>query len=162
MLGNPSERQFMTTSPDPDAPRTFESALAQLQLIVSQLEDGTLGLEQSLGQFEQGVGLLRNCYQILEQAEQKIEMLTGNDAAGNPVMAPFDGEATFDQDQTRGRGEARGRRGEPGAEAKKPARRRAQSKAPPVETEGPSAADVAGESTASDDSETDSAGPRLF
>lgn len=152
----------MTTTPDPDAPQTFESALAQLQLIVSQLEDGTLGLEQSLGQFEQGVGLLRSCYQILEQAEQKIEMLIGNDAAGNPVMAPFDAEATFDQEQTRGRGEARGRRGEQGAEPKKPARRRTPSKTPAVGSDGPSAADVAGEGTASEDSPTDFTGPRLF
>jgi exodeoxyribonuclease VII small subunit len=77
-------------------PVSFEAALTQLQQVVSELEDGSLGLEPSLARFEQGVQLLRNCYQILEQAEQKIELLTGFDAQGNPVSAPFDAAATFD------------------------------------------------------------------
>ena len=47
-------------------------------------------------QFEQGVGLLRQCYQVLEAAEQRIEILTGADREGNPRTAPFDGSATFD------------------------------------------------------------------
>lgn len=73
---------------------TFESALTQLQSIVRELEEGTSGLEESLARFEQGVRLLRNCYQILEQAEQKIELLVNADAAGQLVTAPFDATAT--------------------------------------------------------------------
>ena len=78
------------------APVSFESALTQLQEIVSDLEEGDLGLEPSLARFEEGIRLLRSCYQILEQAEQKIEILTGQDAAGNPVAVPFDATATFE------------------------------------------------------------------
>lgn len=128
----------MTTPDSPDAPHTFETALAQLQMIVSQLEDGALGLEQSLAQFEQGVGLLRNCYQILEQAEQKIEMLIGADAAGNPITAPFDASATFEMEQA----------------PKKPARRRTKNN---LATEQP-ATDP--QPSAEDSAESD--GPRLF
>lgn len=105
----------------PDTPPTFEVALAQLQQIVAELEDGTLGLEQSLARFEQGIGLLRNCYQILERAEQKIELLVGMDSAGNPLTAPFDAAATFDAAER---------------PARKNARRRPPSEPPPI-TESP-------------------------
>lgn len=74
----------------------FEDSLGELQQIVARLEDGSLPLEESMLQFEQGVGLLRQCYQVLEAAEQRIEILTGADREGNPRTAPFDGSATFD------------------------------------------------------------------
>lgn len=74
----------------------FEDSLGELQQIVARLEDGSLHLEESMLQFEQGVGLLRQCYQVLESAEQRIEILTGADREGNPKTAPFDGSATFD------------------------------------------------------------------
>ena len=47
--------------------------------------------------FETGVRLLRGCYTILEDAEQKIEVLTGFDNEGNPRTAPFDATATVEQ-----------------------------------------------------------------
>lgn len=76
---------------------SFEEALEELQQIVGDLEDGTLGLEESMRRFEKGIGLLRSCYQTLEQAEQRIQILTGMDSAGNPVTAPFDATATIEQ-----------------------------------------------------------------
>lgn len=85
----------MPDLPTDEAPQTFEGALAHLQQIVHELEEGELGLESSLSRFEQGVHLLRRCYRILEEAEQRIEILTGADAAGNPVTEPFDASATF-------------------------------------------------------------------
>lgn len=77
---------------------SFEEALAELQQIVADLEEGSLGLEESLARFETGMKLLRTCHQVLERAEQKIAILTGFDAEGNPVTAPFDGSATFNGD----------------------------------------------------------------
>jgi exodeoxyribonuclease VII small subunit len=74
----------------------FEEALGELQQIVSQLEDGSLGLEESMQRFEKGMSLLRHCYCVLEKADQKIEILTGFDAQGNPITAEFDGSATHD------------------------------------------------------------------
>ena len=74
---------------------SFEAALAELQQIVGDLEDGKLGLEPSLARFEQGIGLLRNCHRILDQAEQKIEMLVRLESDGAEVSAPFDASATF-------------------------------------------------------------------
>jgi len=82
------------TSKNSDSALPFEEALAELQNIVGQLEDGELGLEDSMQQFEQGVSLLRTCYKTLEAAEQKIEILTATDADGNPQTADFDATAT--------------------------------------------------------------------
>ncbi len=74
---------------------SFEESLVELQVIVQALEQGDLSLDDSLAQFENGVGLLRRCYQTLEAAEQKIELLTGIDKDGNPVTEPFDATATY-------------------------------------------------------------------
>src|SRR5215472_1669203 len=86
----------MPEQPADESPRNFEASLAVLQQIVHELEEGNLGLEASLARFEEGIRLLRSCHEILERAEQKIEILTGTDAAGNPQFAPFDATATLD------------------------------------------------------------------
>lgn len=81
-------------SPAEAAP-AFEESLDELQQIVAELDDGSLGLEESMQRFEKGISLLRHCYEVLEQAEQRIEILTGTDSQGNPLTAPFDAAATF-------------------------------------------------------------------
>ena len=78
----------------------FEEALSQLDQIVCDLEDGSVGLEESMRRFETGIKLLRSCHEILERAEQKIELLTGFDADKNPVNVPFDTTATAEQANT--------------------------------------------------------------
>jgi exodeoxyribonuclease VII small subunit len=56
----------------------FEQSLTELEEIVSQLEQGELSLENALQQFEKGIALARRCQEVLQQAEQKIEILTMN------------------------------------------------------------------------------------
>jgi exodeoxyribonuclease VII small subunit len=80
-----------------DAPQRFEEALGELQAIARELEEGALGLDESLRRFEQGIALLRHCYRTLDAAERKISLLTGFDAEGNPVLEPFDATATAEQ-----------------------------------------------------------------
>ena len=77
--------------------RSFEESLDELQRIVSELEEGDIGLEESLERFEKGIALLRSCYQILERAEQRIEMLVGFNDDGEPVTEPFDASATVER-----------------------------------------------------------------
>ena len=55
--------------------KDFESAIAELEKIVKQLEDGDLPLDKSLALFERGVELSRFCHSRLEQAERRIEIL---------------------------------------------------------------------------------------
>ncbi|MCI0464932.1 MAG: exodeoxyribonuclease VII small subunit [Gemmataceae bacterium] len=69
---------------------TFEQALAELEGIVRALEHGEIGLEESLAQYERGVGLLKRCYGQLRQAEQRILLLAGEGAEGQPLTRPFE------------------------------------------------------------------------
>jgi exodeoxyribonuclease VII small subunit len=80
---------------------SFEQSMAELQQIVSELEENSLGLEASLAQFERGIGLLRNCHLFLEQAEQKIEILLNFNANGEPTTAPFDAAPTVNNPETK-------------------------------------------------------------
>ena len=58
---------------------SFESALARLEAIVSELESGDVALERALAAFEEGVALSRRCASQLEDAERRIERLMGGD-----------------------------------------------------------------------------------
>lgn len=81
---------------DPEGQLSFEDALVELQQIVDQLESGALGLEESLRQYERGAALLRRCYGLLESAERRIEVLTGQATDGELTTAPFDATATHE------------------------------------------------------------------
>ena len=74
---------------------TFEDAMSQLEAIVARLEDGGESLEKSLGDYARATELMKVCHAKLEQAERKIEMLSGVDADGNPVLERVD-----DREQT--------------------------------------------------------------
>lgn len=71
----------MATTPATDAVKAtsikdFESAIAELEKIVKQLEDGDLALDKSLALFERGVELSRFCHAQLGEAQRRIEVLT--------------------------------------------------------------------------------------
>ncbi len=68
----------------------FEQSLTELQTLVERLESGELSLEESLGAFEQGIRLTRECQTSLSQAEQKVQILLERD--GELSEAPFDAE----------------------------------------------------------------------
>ena len=86
---------------------SFEEALGRLEEIVTNLEQGDLGLEKSLAQYEEGVRLLRTSYEILQRAERRIELLSGVDAQGNPIAEPFDSDDGLSLDE---KAQQRGRR----------------------------------------------------
>ncbi len=56
---------------------SLEGSLAELERIVRALEEGELTLEESLKAFERGISLVRRCNALLDGAEQRIEILTG-------------------------------------------------------------------------------------
>jgi exodeoxyribonuclease VII small subunit len=56
--------------------KDFESAIAELEKLVKQLEDGDLALDTSLTLFERGVALSRYCHEQLSAAQKRIEILT--------------------------------------------------------------------------------------
>ena len=63
----------------PDKTLDFETALADLEALVEQLESGELPLEESLKAFEKGITLTRHCQSALKAAELKVKELTEND-----------------------------------------------------------------------------------
>ena len=97
--------------PDP----TFESSLAALETIVHDLEDGQLGLGEALARYEQGVKHLKHCYQLLQAAEQKIELLTKVTDDGTYESEPFE-QSAEPLAETAGR-RRRGRPARPAADA---------------------------------------------
>jgi exodeoxyribonuclease VII small subunit len=87
--GHLAKKKASPKSTEADQP-TFEQSLEKLEQVVRQLEEGQLGLSESLQRYEEGVKHLRQCYGALEAAERRIEVLAGVDADGNPVTEPFD------------------------------------------------------------------------
>lgn len=56
-------------------PQNFESALAELESIVSQMESGQMALDQSLSAYKRGAELLRYCQSTLNDVEQQVRIL---------------------------------------------------------------------------------------
>ncbi|QJW96922.1 Exodeoxyribonuclease VII small subunit [Frigoriglobus tundricola] len=83
--------------PDPSdlAPPRFEQALAELDDILRELEDGTTTLEDALARYERGVVLLRQCYGQLRDAEQRVKVLAGVSEDGADLK-PFDHVASIE------------------------------------------------------------------
>jgi exodeoxyribonuclease VII small subunit len=84
---------------------SFEQALERLETVVHDLEEGRIGLAESLARYEEGVKLLEQCSTLLERAERRIELLSGADSQGRAATEPFDDRAMSleEKAQTRGR-----------------------------------------------------------
>ncbi len=68
----------------------FEQSMARLEEIVGLLERGDAPLDEAMALFEEGAKLMRECTKRLDQAEQKVTLLTtGED--GQPREEPFGG-----------------------------------------------------------------------
>ncbi len=71
---------------------SFETALKELEQIVTRLERGDVELEQSIDIYERGEALRSHCDQLLKRAEAKVEQITLS-AQGVPSGAvPFNTE----------------------------------------------------------------------
>lgn len=67
---------------------TFEEALRQLETIAEQIEQGKIGLEESINQYERGMALVKQCRDILAKAEHRIQQLDER-ADGSLEARPF-------------------------------------------------------------------------
>jgi exodeoxyribonuclease VII small subunit len=76
--------------------KDFETAIAELESIVKQLENGDLALEASLKLYERGVQLSRYCHGRLEAAERRIEILNERGQL-RPAGADIDPDASRDR-----------------------------------------------------------------
>lgn len=92
---------------EPESTPSFEDALGKLEKIVANLEDGQLPLDKALADYEEGVKHLKVCYDLLEKAEQRIELLQGTDDAGAALTEPFEPPASGGSEVTPSRGKRR-------------------------------------------------------
>jgi exodeoxyribonuclease VII small subunit len=58
-----------------NATPSFDDGLDRLEALVQRLEAGSLGLEEALAQFEEGVELSRTLQQQLAAAQRRVEVL---------------------------------------------------------------------------------------
>ena len=58
---------------------SYEEALAELETIISALEDEQSQLEEAIRLFERGQALAARCGVLLEAAELKVKQVVGND-----------------------------------------------------------------------------------
>ncbi|RPH39011.1 MAG: exodeoxyribonuclease VII small subunit [Desulfobulbaceae bacterium] len=78
------------------AQKTFESAMARLEQITEELEDGEISLEKSLKKFDEGIKLAEFCNAQLTEARAKVEMLL--EKKGRLQAVPFEGIDRGDKD----------------------------------------------------------------
>ncbi len=76
----------MTKDLTPVEGLTYEQAYAELEAIVAALEGEERSLEQTLAQFERGQALAKHCMTLLENAELKVQQISGED------LLPFEEE----------------------------------------------------------------------
>ena len=73
----------------------FEAALERLEKIVEELESGRLTLDDSLARYEEGVKSLKQCYELLRDAEKRVETLLKAED-GTLKTVPFEPEEDED------------------------------------------------------------------
>jgi len=57
----------------------FENSIKELEEIVSKLESGKATLSESLELFEKGIGIAKECNEMLDKAEKKVSVLIGGE-----------------------------------------------------------------------------------
>lgn len=75
----------------PPQPQSLEAALAELEKIVSSMEEGELPLERSLAAYKRGAELLKYCQAALQDAQQQVKVLE------NGVLRDFKSDGSDDE-----------------------------------------------------------------
>ena len=77
MVNNQTPLPTSDPQHDEALPQGFEDALAELESLAGRMNEGKLGLDESLALYQRGVALARICQQHLEAAEQQVQVLQG-------------------------------------------------------------------------------------
>lgn len=80
----------MPETPADVAALTFETALAELEKIVDQLEKGQAPLEDSIRLYGRGEALKKHCEALLKNAEARIEKITLDADGAAKGVEPLD------------------------------------------------------------------------
>ena len=82
----------MSRAPKSQPPQSLEAALAELEKIVSSMEDGELPLERSLAAYKRGAELLKYCQAALQDAQQQVKVLE------NGILRDFKSDGSDNND----------------------------------------------------------------
>lgn len=63
---------------------SFEENLAQLEEIVSKLEEGDIPLEEAINYFKEGMDLSKSCHSILKNVEEQMSLILDEDGELRP------------------------------------------------------------------------------
>lgn len=83
-------------------PKNYEEAERELTDIVAEIEEGQIGLEESIAKYERGRFLLQYCRGVLDSAEKQIELLSKTpDGAlkSEPLTSPTEAGTGAEPDQ---------------------------------------------------------------
>ena len=58
---------------------TIEESFEKLDKIVSQLEDGSLSMNEAFKLYKEGVQLVNNCNNMLDKVEKQLVVLNGSE-----------------------------------------------------------------------------------
>jgi exodeoxyribonuclease VII small subunit len=78
----------MATTKKTESAPSFESAMNRLEELVEEMESGQMMLEELIVRYEEGMKLVKICQERLTSAEQRIEIITRNNA-GKPIVKDF-------------------------------------------------------------------------
>jgi exodeoxyribonuclease VII small subunit len=78
----------------------FEETLSALELVVEHLERGRLTMDESLAWYEAGLGLMRRCSHLLEQAELRISALDSENSTHARSNQRLISGASWDSDDS--------------------------------------------------------------
>jgi exodeoxyribonuclease VII small subunit len=67
----------MPKTPIPVEQLSYEKAFGELEDVVRELESTPASLEEAINLFERGQALAKRCAQLLEQAELRVQKLSG-------------------------------------------------------------------------------------
>lgn len=80
----PIDTGKMSKTGKPTPPKDFESALAEMEALVAEMESGDLPLEVSLAAYKRGMELSAYCQKALADAETQVKILE------NGLLKDFD------------------------------------------------------------------------
>lgn len=89
----------MVPSKKSDQDERFEDQLERLEAIVASLEDETVGLEEALGLFEDGMKLAKSCRARLEEVEDRVRQLLETEEGEEAATALLEDDGKTDSDE---------------------------------------------------------------
>lgn len=75
----------------PVSEMSFETAMAELEKVVGQLESSQVPLEDSIKLYDRGAALKKHCEVKLAEAEEKIAQITLTSDGQPDGLKPFEG-----------------------------------------------------------------------